>query len=400
MSDTPFTVKIYFWLAVLTLVLTVNCSEASFHSEGPAKPRPEQGADLKAGGDEKSKTDTSEEAAVNPEPIAGLNLVYACEAPRIQQNTMDIGCTARKEGQPKEKVAGVVWSYHGVDLMPDFQSVEVEFTPASLDQDVIYHLKGRSRVDLWVVFALFRPLARLSGEMQSAIVAVPFAPLKPGAVQNPVAMLPACDPTTMDQTSSCVMTQIRYQNPSVVEPQTCNYEKQTSVCTGGVCAPFNGTMKFETCTVSRTRFELSPTEVCSAEEQSSFCANGLCSVFTGAFSARNCNKCDGAMVGGYCWYKSALNTDCVNTCATHGGVTDGTINYVGYPNGTNAQCTEVLNGLKMGIFATPALESPLPIYSAGCGVVAGVRTRYVFEPTTQTNTAIMVLAERACSCAK
>lgn len=45
--------------------------------------------------------------------------------------------------------------------------------------------------------------------------------------------------------------------------------------------------------------------------------------------------------GGYCWRLSGLDQSCTDLCSSHGGVTDGHINYTGYPTGTWANCQTV-----------------------------------------------------------
>ncbi len=118
-------------------------------------------------------------------------------------------------------------------------------------------------------------------------------------------------------------------------------------------------------------------------------------------SVKNANiTCSGKIIGGYCWYESGNNTDCNSTCSQHGGVTDGTIIYAGYPSGSIAQCSAVLEELKMGTAGSSASDSNSSGYTAGCGLFSGSRIRYIAGPTVQTNEALMFMTSRVCSCAK
>jgi hypothetical protein len=59
-------------------------------------------------------------------------------------------------------------------------------------------------------------------------------------------------------------------------------------------------------------------------------------------------ECAGVMVGGYCWYVSAMDASCTAACAAHGGCDPaGTRDYAG-SGGSDAHCVAVLEALGYG----------------------------------------------------
>jgi len=62
------------------------------------------------------------------------------------------------------------------------------------------------------------------------------------------------------------------------------------------------------------------------------CSNSNQRCYNGA-----CITCGGWINAGYCWYNSAADTGCTTTCETHGGVYNGTCDWVNDPT-TNSTC--------------------------------------------------------------
>ncbi|MBI5485977.1 MAG: hypothetical protein HY905_01450 [Deltaproteobacteria bacterium] len=70
----------------------------------------------------------------------------------------------------------------------------------------------------------------------------------------------------------------------------------------------------------------------------------------GDWTAEALPVCDGAWLGGYCWYASVADQSCDAACATHGGCNlAGTRDYAG-SGGTDAQCVAVLAALGFGSY--------------------------------------------------
>ena len=59
-------------------------------------------------------------------------------------------------------------------------------------------------------------------------------------------------------------------------------------------------------------------------------------------------ECEGPVVGGFCWYASAVNFSCDFTCADHGGCSLAGTRYYAGSDGTDAHCIEVLGALGFG----------------------------------------------------
>jgi hypothetical protein len=74
------------------------------------------------------------------------------------------------------------------------------------------------------------------------------------------------------------------------------------------------------------------------------------------------HECDGAAVGGHCWYLGAVNGSCDEACATHGGCDlVGTRDFAG-SHGTDEHCRAVLAALGYGDFS----HQPFSNNALGC----------------------------------
>ncbi|WP_435640829.1 RCC1 domain-containing protein [Micavibrio aeruginosavorus] len=114
--------------------------------------------------------------------------------------------------------------------------------------------------------------------------------------------------------------------------------------------------------------------------------------------------CSGVVVGGYCWYVSALNQSCDAACASRGGVNStGVINYAG-SSGTLANCTAVVQALVPGI---PAPSNNGAAQAVGCAIaniggpsgpnpLLDIPVRYNLTPTTTA--ASYSTMWRVCAC--
>ncbi|MBI5501891.1 MAG: hypothetical protein HY907_16730 [Deltaproteobacteria bacterium] len=70
----------------------------------------------------------------------------------------------------------------------------------------------------------------------------------------------------------------------------------------------------------------------------------------GDWTAEALPACDGAWLGGHCWYAGVADQSCDAACATHGGCDlAGTRDYAG-SGGTDAQCVAVLAALGFGSY--------------------------------------------------
>jgi hypothetical protein len=105
--------------------------------------------------------------------------------------------------------------------------------------------------------------------------------------------------------------------------------------------------------------------------------------------------CAGAIAGGHCWYLSAEQGSCEETCAAHGGFDDATSEFAG-SGGTDEHCAEVLDALDASgssVYQLMGIGSGI-----GCTSLSGARYRVSDEITTADAT--YVLARRACACAE
>lgn len=60
--------------------------------------------------------------------------------------------------------------------------------------------------------------------------------------------------------------------------------------------------------------------------------------------------CAGTLYAGYCWYRANDGESCTSFCASHGGVTDGHIDYTGWPAGTSNNCENVATAVGGVVF--------------------------------------------------
>jgi hypothetical protein len=102
-------------------------------------------------------------------------------------------------------------------------------------------------------------------------------------------------------------------------------------------------------------------------------------------------SCDGASVGGACWYLGDPAESCDTVCAPHDGVMMETRSYAG-SDGTQPNCWAVLDAL--GDSSIPFGDSP-NAPGLGCYVELGERVRCTY-PTTAAATYPSV--RRACAC--
>ncbi|MBS0234515.1 MAG: hypothetical protein JSR99_13630 [Proteobacteria bacterium] len=104
--------------------------------------------------------------------------------------------------------------------------------------------------------------------------------------------------------------------------------------------------------------------------------------------------CAGKSVGGYCWYEGASSATCTATCSSHGGTTDGTIDYTG-SGGSLSNCSSVMAAL--GQTAVGGSGSTTGS-SAGCyySLLSGKILRSTSPVTTQAGSGGGFY--RACSC--
>lgn len=117
----------------------------------------------------------------------------------------------------------------------------------------------------------------------------------------------------------------------------------------------------------------------SANEWSSFYTNPPAGVSIAACAP----TCSGVSVAGYCWYAGSASVaqSCTTVCSTHGGTTDGTINYTGSAaSGGAANCRNVA-------IALGGPSSLQIVYSGngqvGCAFNGGTTYGYIEEITTQ-----------------
>ncbi len=364
-----------------------SCSSTLLQGES-SKIKSEDNQSTDKGDTDKNDGEGKEEASVDPSPIAGINLVSNCDAAVISNDNADISCRAYDGSRPKEKLPAVTWNYElSVPLTPT-QSVTMEATPNQSDRDAVYHLKAASGSELDTLIKNFKPYFVFQSTKRPLTVP-----------QAAVQIIKGCEQPNLSPDAPCTATRIRYQSAAVNEPQLCVSETQQATCVGGSCGAFSGTMTNVSCVISRTRYPVTLAASCTPEAQTSTCTEGSCTAFSGKYSETTCGLCAGAAVGGFCWYNSGQNTDCISTCNTHGGVTAGTITYAGYPDGTLAQCSAVLDALNMGTTGTMATDNNSAGYTAGCGLYTGnSRLRYISGKTTQTNSSLMFLTARVCSC--
>ena len=105
--------------------------------------------------------------------------------------------------------------------------------------------------------------------------------------------------------------------------------------------------------------------------------------------------CDGALVGGHCWYLGDEQGSCAETCAGHGGFDDATRGFAG-SDGTDEHCALVLDALD----AFGSSVYPLIGIGAGIGCAIVSSARYRVEDEATTSEATYVLARRACACSE
>lgn len=108
-------------------------------------------------------------------------------------------------------------------------------------------------------------------------------------------------------------------------------------------------------------------------------------------------QCGGVMVGSYCWYRGGQGQSCVSVCQSRGGVTRGTISYAG-SSGSLRNCQAVLDALRLGSGTAVDYDSSAGPYAQGCALGLGVRRRYLYGATNQTD--VGPYSQRACSCAQ
>ena len=106
--------------------------------------------------------------------------------------------------------------------------------------------------------------------------------------------------------------------------------------------------------------------------------------------------CNGALVGGFCWYWGGEEASCDQTCSAHGGYHVATKDYAGSA-GTNAHCEAVLDAL-----GVPGSGSLTTLGGSGAGVgcfyMNFVDARHRVGDVATSPAAIFTLARRACAC--
>ncbi len=125
------------------------------------------------------------------------------------------------------------------------------------------------------------------------------------------------------------------------------------------------------------------------------CNNGTLSQSGASCSA----SCGGTLVGGYCWYAAATGASCDTGCTGHGGYNSATLNYAGYPAGSDANCLAVLNALSVG---SGSIYDALPTGCAageGCGL-AVLSSKRIRDNTATTNSSSSCsgTTQRVCAC--
>ena len=115
--------------------------------------------------------------------------------------------------------------------------------------------------------------------------------------------------------------------------------------------------------------------------------------------------CDGASVGGACWYYGEIGDSCEVVCAPHGGYDEATRTYAGSA-GTDSQCTQVLQALE----ALADTDGLLTVYTEdqglGCHVweialgTEGLQAQWYrsLTPTTPQAASADPWMRRACAC--
>lgn len=109
-------------------------------------------------------------------------------------------------------------------------------------------------------------------------------------------------------------------------------------------------------------------------------------------------ECDGALVGGHCWYASLAGESCDTACTPHGGCdVAGTRDYAG-SGGTDAQCVAVLVALGYGSYPHQDFSNN----DLGCHFAWGSWTYWSTALPTTCGAAAggSAAAERMCACAR
>lgn len=102
---------------------------------------------------------------------------------------------------------------------------------------------------------------------------------------------------------------------------------------------------------------------------------------------------------GMCWYMSAANQSCTQTCASHGGVDTNFTKYVGtaLQGGSLANCKNVLGKLGAPTSVLTAIRTDF--YGFGCHVWNG--TSYWLSPRPNASESVAAASARiACGCKK
>lgn len=110
--------------------------------------------------------------------------------------------------------------------------------------------------------------------------------------------------------------------------------------------------------------------------------------------------CGGTYYGGYCWYYGAVSKSCTTTCSSHGGTTNGTINYVG-SGGSLTNCINVATAL--GISYGSASDDNTTNNAQGCHSPSSYPSTNIRRNTKLTTTQAagegVIGVRRVCSCA-
>lgn len=113
-------------------------------------------------------------------------------------------------------------------------------------------------------------------------------------------------------------------------------------------------------------------------------------------NAPGVGSCEGAKVGGYCWYLGADGADCDSTCLNHGGYNNATLTYAAV-NNSQANCLAVLNAISApGTSLLGGGNSTCT--GTGCYYYGGASGRIHCTSPAATSSATLALAERACAC--